>query len=205
MEQYSYDDLNNMQLDVLKELGNIGAGNAVTALSSLINQKVDMATPKVNILDFKDVANVLGGEEREVAAVLLNVTGDVNGIMMFVLDFPDAQRLVNLLMGMKKTDDMLSEMQISALQEIGNIIAGAYLNSLAQLTNKKMIASVPYLAMDMAGAILSVPAIEFGKIGDTVLLIQTDFGDEVDKVQGYFIFVPDMDSINIVLGSLGVI
>ncbi|WP_105618033.1 chemotaxis protein CheC [Vallitalea okinawensis] len=205
MEQYTYDDLNNMQIDVLKELGNIGAGNAVTALSSLINQKVDMATPKVNILDFKDVANVLGGEERQVAAVLLNVTGDVNGIMMFVLDIADATRLVNLLMGMESTDDKLSEMQISALQEIGNIIAGAYLNSLAQLTNKKMIASVPYLAMDMAAAILSVPAIEFGKIGDTVLLIQTDFGDEVDKVQGYFLFVPDIDSINIVLGSLGVI
>lgn len=204
MSNFNYNDLNNVQLDVLRELGNIGAGNAVTALSSMINSKVDMAVPKVNVLDFSELANSIGGEEIEVAAVLLNVTGDVNGIMMFMLGDQDAHKLVNLLMGMESEEQMLSEIQLSALKEIGNIISGAYLNSLAQLTNQKMIASVPYLAIDMAAAILSVPAIEFGKMGDKVLLIQTDFGDEADKVQGYFIFVPDMDSINIVLNALGV-
>lgn len=204
MSNMDYNDLNNVQLDVLRELGNIGAGNAVTALSSMINHKVDMAVPRVNILDFKDLAHVIGGEELEVAAVLLNVTGDVNGIMMFMLGISDAHILINRLMGVESDSEELSEIQLSAMQEIGNIISGAYLNSLAQLTNKKMIASVPYLAMDMAGAILSVPAIEFGKMGDKVLLIQTDFGDLEDKVQGNFVFVPDMDSIKIVLKALGV-
>lgn len=203
MDGVTFDNLNNMQLDVLRELGNIGAGNATTALSSMLNKKVDMAVPKINLLDFKHVANLLGGEETVIAAVLTHVTGDVNGIMMFALNSKDAHQLVHLLTGMELEEE-LSELGMSALQEIGNIITGAYLNSLATLINKKMVSSVPNLAVDMAGAILSVPAIEFGKIGDQVLFIQTDFGEDIDNVEGYFIFVPDLNSIQILLNTLGV-
>lgn len=203
MDKFTFNNLNSIQIDVLKELGNIGAGNAATALSSMINKKVDMKIPKVNILDFKDVANVVGGEETQVVAVLLNVSGDIKGIMMFVLDYDDARNLVNLLMGIETKE--FTDIEYSAMEEIGNIIAGAYLNSLASLTNKKLVASIPYLSIDMVGAILSVPAIEFGKISDKVLLIQTDFGEEIDHLKGYFIFVPDLDSINILLSTLGVI
>ena len=94
-------------------------------------------------------------------------------------------------------------MEASALQEIGNIITGAYLSSLSNLTQMAINASVPYIAIDMAGAILSVPAIEFGKIGDKALLIQTEFGEKDTQVNGFFILIPTLDSYNAILTSLG--
>jgi chemotaxis protein CheC len=199
------DELDELQIDILREIGNIGAGNATTALSQLINKKIDMGVPKVNILEFKELSDILGGAENPVVGILLNVEGEVKGMMMFVLEQSSAHRLVNLLMG-RAIDDFneFNEMDLSALNEIGNIITGAYLSSLSSLTNLKIIASVPYMGIDMAGAILSVPAIEFGKVGDKALLIQTDFGEGKEEVQGYFILIPEMDSYEVILTSLGI-
>lgn len=200
----SFDNMDSMHLDILREIGNIGAGNATTALSQLINKKIDMGIPVVNVLEFKYLAEIIGGEENPIVGILLGVEGDVNGMMMFVLEQKSAHNLVNLLMGNSLDSfDNFSEMDMSALKEIGNIIAGAYLSSLSALTNLKIIATVPYMAIDMAGAILSVPAIEFGKVGDKALLIQTDFGGMGEKVSGYFILIPDMQSYEKILSSLG--
>lgn len=199
------DELNDLHIDLLREIGNIGAGNATTALSQMINKKIDMGVPKVNILEFKELSEVLGGAENPVVGILLNVEGQVKGMMMFVLEQSSAHRLVNLLMG-RSIDDFneFTEMDLSALNEIGNIITGAYLSSLSTLTNLKIIPSVPHMGIDMAGAILSVPAIEFGKIGDKALLIQTDFGEGDDEVNGYFILIPEMESYEVILTSLGI-
>lgn len=200
----NFDNMDSMHLDLLRELGNIGAGNATTALSQLINKKIDMGIPVVSVLEFKELAEVVGGEENPIVGILLGVEGDVNGMMMFILEQTSAHNLVNLLMGKELTSfDEFEEMDMSALNEIGNIITGAYLSSLSSLTNLKIIATVPNMAIDMAGAILSVPAIEFGKVGDKALLIQTDFGGESGNVFGYFILIPDMPSYNTILESLG--
>jgi len=200
----NFDNMDNMHLDLLRELGNIGAGNATTALSQLINKKIDMGIPVVSVLEFKELAEVVGGEENPIVGILLGIEGDVNGMMMFILEQTSAHNLVNILMGKELTSfDEFEEMDLSALNEIGNIITGAYLSSLSSLTNLKIIATVPNMAIDMAGAILSVPAIEFGKVGDRALLIQTDFGGESEKVFGYFILIPDMPSYNTILESLG--
>lgn len=200
----NFDNMDSMQLDLLREIGNIGAGNATTALSQLINKKIDMGIPVVNVLEFKELAEVVGGEENPIVGILLGVEGEVNGMMMFVLEQTGAHNLVNMLMGRDLNSfHEFEEMDLSALKEIGNIITGAYLSSLSSLTNLKIIATVPYMAIDMAGAILSVPAIEFGKIGDRALLIQTDFGGEQEKVFGYFILIPDMPSYGTILKSLG--
>lgn len=200
------DELNNLQIDVLREIGNIGAGNAATALAQLLNQKVDMDVPKVKILEFKDVNEVLGGAETQVIGILLNVTGDITGTIMFILEYRAAHVLVNILMG-NPIDEMsdFTEIGLSALKEIGNILAGSYLSALSSLTNLKIMPSVPEMAIDMAGAILSVPAIEFGKVGDTVLYIETEFTEGVTKVIGDFLLVPDVDSYEILLRALGVI
>jgi len=126
-------------------------------------------------------------------------------MMMFMMDMPASRHLVNLLMGEAKnsgTEDF-TEMELSALNEIGNIIAGAYLSSLSGLTNLVITSSIPYLSIDMAGAILSVPAIEFGKIGDKALLIETEFGDDLKAVNGYFILIPSLKSYGAILSSLG--
>ncbi|NLK86662.1 MAG: chemotaxis protein CheC [Clostridiaceae bacterium] len=199
-------NLNNMHLDVLKEIGNIGAGNAATALAKLLNRKIDMDVPRAKILEFKDVNEILGGAELPVVGILLKVSGDLTGNIMFILKQQAAALLVNMLMGrpLDIVQEEFSEIELSALKEIGNILAGSYLSSLSALTNLKIISSVPDLAIDMAGAILSVPAIEFGKVGDTVLYIETEFSEGCARVVGDFFLVPDYDTYDILLRALGV-
>jgi len=199
-------DLNNMHLDVLREIGNIGAGNAATALAKLLNRKIDMDVPRVKIMGIGDVSETLGGAELPVVGILLKVDGDLTGNIMFILKQQAAALLVNMLMGRDPGQEQqeFSELEISALKEIGNILAGSYLSSLSALTNLKIVPSVPDLAIDMAGAILSVPAIEFGKVGDTVLYIETEFSDGDDRVVGDFFLVPDYDTYDVLLKALGV-
>ncbi|MBN2222641.1 MAG: chemotaxis protein CheC [Vallitaleaceae bacterium] len=206
MGQLDFNNIDSLHLDILREIGNIGAGNATTALSQLINKRIDMGVPKVNVLEFKELSEVLGGAENPIVGILFGVEGEINGMMMFVLEQKSAHNLVNMLMGRDLNGfEAFSEMDLSALNEIGNIIAGAYLSSLSSLTNLKIIATVPYMSIDMAGAILSVPAIEFGKVGDSALLIQTDFGGELERVFGYFILIPDVESYTKILQSLGIV
>lgn len=200
--EINLDTMSAEYVDVLKELGNIGAGNAMTALAQMLNCKVDMKVPQVRLLEFKDVGALIGGEEQIMAGIYLAVEGDITGSIMFLLGKDSARHLVTKLMGMALEGDAFGEMEMSALMEIGNIITGAYLNSLATITNLKIYPSVPSLCVDMAGAILSVPAIEFGTLGDKILLIQSQFMDEIE-LDGYFIMVPDIDSYSKILSSLG--
>lgn len=191
-------------MDVLREIGNIGAGNATTALAKLINAKIDMKVPKVEMVDFQHLASVVGNEEDLMVAVMVTLSNDVDGMMMFLMDKKSGTYLIEQMMagsGMPVNEEF-GELEHSVISEIGNIITGSYLSALASLLNMKIDMSIPYLSIDMAGAILSVPAIEFGKIGDEVLLIQTDFGDEVE-VKGYFILIPDQESYTRILSALG--
>jgi chemotaxis protein CheC len=200
------DDLNSIQLDVLREIGNIGAGNAATALAKMINKKVDMGVPRVKILEFKNVNEVLGDAEAIVVGILLKVEGDITGSIMFILSEENAKSLIGMIVGSPLgTEEQFNEMEISALQEIGNILAGSYLSSMSTLTNLKIYPSVPVLAIDMAGAILSVPAIEFGKVGDTVLYIETEFCEGEEKVVGDFFLVPDPEMYDVLMKALGVV
>ena len=205
MAEVKIEQMDNMQFDVLREIGNIGAGNATTALSQMLSAKVDMKVPKIELLEFQELAELIGGAENIVVGILLTLQDDIDGMMMFLLEKTSAKNIVRMLMGGygENGAEEFSEMELSAMQEIGNIIAGAYLSSLSTLTNLTITSSVPYMAIDMAGAILSVPAIEFGKISDKALLIQTEFGDEGTDVNGYFILIPTLESYSRILTSLG--
>ena len=204
MTEFNYDIINDAQYDVLKELGNIGAGNATTALSQLLNTKIDMTVPMVKLLNISEISDIVGGPETLVVGILFTLELDVEGMMMFMLDQSSAQYLVNTLLG-RGSDDIsnFTEMELSALKEIGNIIAGAYLSSLSKLTGMSISESIPYMSIDMAGAILSVPAIEFGKMGDKALLIQSQFCEDDTEVNGYFILIPTEKSYSRILYSLG--
>ena len=210
MKDLSMEQITQQYFDVLKELGNIGAGNATTALAQLINCKVDMKVPQVRLLNFNELGALLGGEETILVSIYLQVEGDVEGSMMFVLSEDSALHLVNKLMsGMLGVPEKpieechFGEMECSAMKEVGNIITGAYLNALSSLTNMKIFPSVPQLGIDMAGAILSVSAAEFGVMGDNILLIQTQFSDDIE-LDGYFILIPDVESYERILSALGV-
>lgn len=217
MSEINLSGMNNMQYDVLREIGNIGAGNATTALSQMINSKIDMKVPKVELLEFKEVSEIVGGAENIVVGILFTLGGDIDGMMMFMMEQSPSRHLVNLLIrGMQEYEEKIdekaenetdykdfTEIELSALNEIGNIIAGAYLSSLSSLTNLTITTSIPYMAIDMAGAILSVPAIEFGKIGDNALLIETEFGNFDRALNGYFLLIPTLESYTAILTSLG--
>lgn len=200
----SIESLNNLHLDMLQEIGNIGAGNAATALANMINKKVNMNVPSVKILDFSGVSAILGGEEIVVSGVYFEVTGDIEGNIMFLLDIKSAKTLTNILMGRDNKTETLDEMDKSALQEIGNILSGAYISALSSLTGLNIKISVPSLCIDMAGAILSVPAIQFGYIGDKILLVETVVRDGDNMVTGNFILIPETSSFTTLLNSLGV-
>lgn len=202
MSELNFDEMSQEYFDILRELGNIGAGNATTALAQMLQCKVDMSVPKVGLLEFKEVGAAMGGEEQIMAGIYLGVEGDITGSIMFLLEKNSARFLVSKLMGMEMEGEEFSEMEFSALKEVGNIITGAYLNSLSSLTNLKIFPTIPDVAVDMAGAIMSVPAIQFGTVGDRMLLIQTQFFDEV-AIDGYFILIPDMESYSKILSALG--
>ena len=204
MSYLTLEQVTENYFDVLKEIGNIGAGNAMTALSQMLGTKVDMHVPQVQLLDFGEVGEVMGGEEQIMVGVFLGVEGDITGSMLFLVEQKSAKHLINkVMMGMGNPEvEEFTEMELSAMQEIGNIITGAYLNSLSTLTNLCIYPSPPALTVDMAGAILSVPAVEFGIYGDKILMIQSQFFDEVE-IDGYFILVPDIDSYQKILGALG--
>lgn len=194
-----------LNMDVLKEVGNIGAGHAATALSRLLNKPIDMAVPKVQVLPFEEVCERVGGSERVVVAVFLRVDGDAPGNLFFILGIEAAKNLLKRLAGINvEQDETFNDMEMSALNEIGNILAGSYLSSLADFTNLYMTPTVPALAIDMAGAILAYGLLQFGQMGDDALLIDTTFLEGSNEVEGKFFLIPDPESFAKIFEALGV-
>jgi len=203
MSEFSLDQLNEMYLDVLKEIGNIGAGNATTAIASILGSKLDMKVPAVLFMDASKITDSICPEEEPIVGVFLEICDDISGSMMFLLKVDSAEYLVTKLMGTDhEPGTPFSEMEMSAMQEIGNIIAGSYLSALSNLFNLRISPSVPYISIDMAAAILSVPAVLFGQYGDNALMIETQFGDDV-LLEGYFVLMPDQESYPKILSALG--
>ena len=204
MGEFSLDNVNEMYIDVLREIGNIGAGNATTSLASMINAKIDMSVPKVELMEASELGSAICPEDEIIVGIFLEVTHDITGSMMFLMKMDSAHYLVNKLMGKDPTNmDPFDEMDLSAMKEIGNIISASYLTALSGMTNLTISPSVPYIAVDMAGAILSVPAIQFGQYGNNALLIETEFGDDY-RIGGYLILMPEEESYAKILTSLGI-
>ena len=203
----SEDELNltPVQLDALKEIGNVGAGNSATALSQIINRRIDMNVPKVDLVPLEAVPDLVGGPDAIVVGIFLRVYGKAPSNILFLLPQHSAFYLVDQLMGRQhgetKTLDFMDE---SALMEIGNILTGAYLNAFFTFTKLTMLPSIPALAMDMAGAILNVVLVQLGQMGDQALVIETEFLSEDDGISGQFFLVPDPGSLETIISAVGV-
>ncbi|MCR5143980.1 MAG: chemotaxis protein CheC [Lachnospiraceae bacterium] len=199
----SLEEVNDKYIDVLKEIGNIGAGNATSAIANMLGLKIDMKVPEVQFLPVEKIGESMGAEDEVIVGIMLGVETDIEGSMMFLMDMDSAHHLINRLM-MRPTDynEPFDEMDLSAVKEIGNIIAGSYLSALSGLTNLVITPTVPFVSVDMAAAILSVPAIQFGLMGDNALMIKTQFSDELE-INGYFILMPEEESYEKILTSLG--
>lgn len=207
----SLDDITDFQLDVFREIATIGAGNAATALASILNTRLDMKVPDVRIVPFSEVAGLMNGPENIIVGIMITMSDDLQGYIMLVLEVRNARELISLLLGVPfdpeafDPDDIaFDEMELSALSEIGNILIGSYLSAISGLTGLSINASIPDLVIDMAGAILSVPAITYGEVGDGVLFMETEFSDADHTMGGQFFLIPDLNSYTVLMKSLGV-
>jgi chemotaxis protein CheC len=201
----NYEELNDTHIDVLKEIGNIGAGNAATSLGMILNAEVGIELPTVRITDFDTALNAMGGAEAMTVGVLLNFSGEASGMIMFLLGMEDAQNITGILVqDDSPAEDGLSEMKLSAIKEIGNILGSAYVNSIALLTGLQIDLSVPYIAIDMAGAILSVPIIEFGAVGDKVMFIEEGFFTDEQHLNSNVIMFAEVDTLRRIMEKLGI-
>ncbi|MGN0620024.1 MAG: chemotaxis protein CheC [Ruminiclostridium sp.] len=200
-----YEDLNDMQLDVLKEIGNIGSGNATTALSSMIGKMVDIEVPRVQFLNFQDAIDAAGGAEKNIAGVLVRINGDIDGMILFLFEFALIDYILGNLFGKKiENIDQLDDIDRSALKEIGNIMASSYVNAIAQLAGMNIFVDIPELAVDMLGAIVSVPAIEVGEISDKLLFIDNNMIIDKVNVTSKILLVPSVSSLGHIMTNLGV-
>jgi len=187
------ENLNEMHIDVLREIGNIGSGNAATSLAAMLQTRVDMNVPTVRILNIEELANTVGGPEKEVVGILVTLHKDLEGMMMYITEKQFAHLVLNVLMNkhFDKFED-LGEMDISAIQEVGNIMVSSYMQALSQMTNFKIALSPPSIAIDMVGALLNVPAVEIEKYGDKALFIQDGFINKGNQVTSYLLLIPEV-------------
>ncbi|MDQ0337286.1 chemotaxis protein CheC [Caldalkalibacillus uzonensis] len=202
----NWKQFSKMHMDILKEIGNIGAGHAATSLSSLLQKPVEMKVPDARLVSFNEISERLGGAEQVVVTTLLTIQGDVTGYMFFILQQDGAKRLIHSLLNQEEADSC-NELHLSAVQEVGNILSGSYLSALADLTGLNIQPSVPEVAIDMAAAILSYGLLEVGKVGDHALVIDTCFYDRPGQerpIEGHFFLLPDPDSFSILFQALGV-
>lgn len=201
----SYDSLNDIQMDALREIGNIGSGNAASAISSMLDRPVNITVPKISILDYNEVVENLGGPEQLLVALMLYMSGDVNGMIMFLLQKDFAHMTLNTLMGSDLGDfSEIGEMETSAIKEVGNIMASSFINAIAELTCLRIDISVPDICIDMAGAVLSAPAIHYANISDKIIFIEDEFSSEQDNAASHVLMVPDVDSLNKIMQNLGI-
>ena len=193
------------QQDLLTEIGTIGTGNAATAMADLVGSKITITVPRVELVPFDHVADFVGGADQVLACVYLEVFGDLPGTVLVMFDNETASRLLNsLIPGCELDFYNLDELQHSALNEIGNILAGSYLSALGDFSGQRLLVSVPNLAVDMADAVLSVPMIKLGSGSDYALLIQAMFFEEQDN-SGCILFIPDPASAQKLLDIFGVV
>ena len=195
-------------LDVFKEIGNIGAGNAATALAGLLNRTISMSVPDASEVPFNEIVNVLDGPETLVAGILISFSGDMNGYNLLLLDMSDAMAILSHALGQPVRDCsapgfQLTDTERDAILEISNILVGAFLSAISTFTGLHLIPSVPQIAVDMLGAIISIATIEYGRIGDTVLFLKTQLDDLSGDISGHFFLIPDYNSYKILLNSLG--
>lgn len=201
----SYEEINAIGIDALGEVGSIGTGNAATSLSSLIGQRVTMSLPKVQVLEFNEAVEKIGGFELIVASVLVKLGGEINGIMLSVQQLDFVNLIVNSMLGKEiESFDELDDMACSALTEVGNIMISSYMGAIADLSGIKVNMSVPSMAVNMLGGILTVPMTMIGNQSNHVLTVGGQFNCDGVQVHNDLLLFPDINSLNYILYRLGI-
>ena len=195
-------------LDVFQEIGNIGAGNAASALAGILGKRITMSVPDVQVVPFNHILHILDGPETLVSGVLIDISGDLNGYILLLLGMEDAESMLVQALGdvvheKRGEDNEFTELECDTILEIANILVGSFLSAISSFTGLSVTPSVPQLSIDMLGALISIATIEYGKIGDTVLFLKTQFSDLDGDISGHFFLIPDYQSYKILIESLG--
>ena len=201
----SYDNLNELQLDVMREIGNIGAGNACTALSVLLGTMIDMSVPRVQLLKYDSTAEYLGGEDHTVIGLRIGITGDLEGMMLHIIEKRFAQRIINTFYA-KEIENIanLDEMDSSVLNEMANITSGAYANSIATLTGLFVNIGTPEQVPGKVSDIMKLPLTQFVKPGERVLVVEEEFTIDDEHISSNMILALESDSLETLFARLGV-
>ena len=197
--------LKELQLDALKEVANIGAGHAATALSQMTNRTIMISVPEVNVRPLDEVATLLGPPDGVVAAVLMQMMGDLTGRTLVLFPAPSARRLCDILLRRPEgTTTEFGAMEQSGLKEVGNILVSAYMNALSDFMGMMLVPSVPSLEIDLSAAILTTTYLNFGHERDYVFCVETSFqvGGERDRLEGHFLLLPDMASLRAIFDAI---
>ncbi len=201
----NFEELSPVAIDCLKEIGNIGSGNAASSLSAMLSKSVRMRVPHIRVLDYQTAIDEVGGPEQVLTGILVTFKGDIKGMIMFLLDNAFAKIVVNTFMGKDNIDVLkMDEADTSAVKEMGNIMAGSYLNALAALAGFTVAMDVPSMTVDMMGAIMNAPMTAFSEIGDKVLFINDGFIIDGVDINSNIILIPEMESLDILMKKLGV-
>lgn len=204
----SVDDVRNLSraaLDALREVANIGAGHAATALSEITGQRIMISVPEISVAPIEDVPNHIGGAEEPVAAVAIRVEGDLTGLTLLVFPQPIAHRIASLMMGGRPVRQ-LGTLEESALKEAGNILSAAYLNALAEFLGMRILNSPPQLAVDMSDAVLTSTFVETSGGASHVFCVESEFQLQNDTapLRGFFLLLPDPVSLRSMLTAIRV-
>lgn len=195
--------LSREKFDVLKELANIGVGNALTSLSKMLNEeKVEMNVPEATLAPLQDIPDLLGGAELPVVGIYIESHGDIGLTILFVLSMDSAYKLISALLPGSQGE--LDEMGQSALMEVGNILTGSYLNALSMMTNSRMMPSPPKIAVDMSGAIISTVIAEARIVDDEVVILKTSLNSLQSNISGHILILPERGSLKKIFTLLGV-
>ncbi|MCR5591091.1 MAG: chemotaxis protein CheC [Lachnospiraceae bacterium] len=201
----AYENLNELQLDVMREIGNIGAGNACTALSVLLGTTIDMSVPRVQLLGYESTAQHLGGEDNMVIGLRVQITGDLEGMMLHVVQKRFAERIINTFYAKElESVNSLDEMDSSVLNEMANITSGAYANSIASLTSLFVNIGTPTQIPGKVSEIMKLPITEFVKPGEQVLVVDEEFTIDDEHISSNMILALESDSLEKLFARLGV-
>jgi chemotaxis protein CheC len=194
----------------LREIANIGAGHAASALAAMLSKPIVQTVPSVKLVPLSEMSRILGGAEKVVVAGMLHISGDFSGYLLIFLDFDQAEKIISLVKGKTKRKvgntslHRFSAMDKSVLSETVNIMGGSYLTAIAEFTDLKVIQSIPYLCFDMVGAIINIAVAETGKTGDIAVMFESELYNEKERIIGNLFLIPEEGSCGTILKSLGI-
>lgn len=199
-------NITRTQLDALREVGNIGSGNAASALAQFLNRKIDMAVPSASIMELNEIPNLVGGPDKPVLGIFLKIMGEISGRFLLMIPESTSIKMLKALIPGCEIDSMtkMGEMEGSCMREIGNILAGAFLNALSVLTQTPMLNSLPAMNFDYAGAMIDNVVADMTAVSDKVLMIETSFIEEEEDMRIHIFILPAPDSLNLLLKKIGV-